>query len=310
MIFRLKAWQLPFVTILLAVGLIAGLRYWRWRAATPELLQRHFPTRLSTLAYVDVEVLNRAGLLDRLVGKAGGQEADYLRFVEESAFDYQRDLRSLLIGFDGETTHVLATGTFDWTALRNYAESRNGVCRFSLCRMPAYGKNRAISWGPVRSDVIAFSVGPDQWSAGLLLSEPKSNRSPVLVTAPVWLSSTGKALRDAQNLPAGLRSFSRALEPADRLALAVSASKLNDGAFELQLTADCARPEIAAQIADQLRQVTATLRNLLVQEHKMPNPADLSGVLVAGTFQSQANRVTGVWPLPRPFVEMLTVNGP
>lgn len=304
-----KAWHLPFLTLLLAVGLVGGLRYWRSRATTPEMLQRHFPDRVNTLAYLDVEALQRVGLLDRLAGKAGGQESDYLRFVEESAFDYQRDLRSLLIGFDGETTHVLATGSFDWTALRNYAESRNGVCRFSLCRMPAYGKTRAISWGPLRSDVIAFSIGPDQWSAGILLNEPKSNRSPVLVTAPLWLSSTGKALRDAQNLPAGVRSFSRALEPADRVVLAVNAGKLN-GEFELQLTADFPKPELAAQVADQLRQVTATLRNLLVQEKKKPNPADLSGVLAAGTFQSQANRVSGVWPLPRQFVETLTVAGP
>jgi hypothetical protein len=37
----------------------------------------------------------------------------------------------------------------------------------------------------------------------------------------------------------------------------------------------------------------------------VPNPADLTGVLTAGSFRSDGNRVFGYWPIARTFVENL-----
>ncbi len=40
-----------------------------------------------------------------------------------------------------------------------------------------------------------------------------------------------------------------------------------------------------------------------------PGPADLAGLLVAGTFEAKDGRVAGNWPLDRRFVEGLLSGG-
>lgn len=305
--FRLKAWQFPLLVIVLCAGVLFALRLWRSAQSSPERLSQRFPATVNTILYVDVGALNAAGFLQRLAGQSGSQEADYLRFVEETAFDYQRDLRSLMVGFAGPNTYAFATGAFDWEALRNYAGSRNGTCRFSICRMAAYSNNRVISWAPLQRDIIALAVGSDQWAAAELTSGPGAKRPGPPMSSPVWVSSTGKALRGASSLPEGTRSFTRILEPADRVlfALRPSASQM-----EISLAAECNAPETARRVAQELAELTATLNTMLARENRLPNPSDLSGVLAAGKFQAQAQRVTGSWPLPKPFMETLLAGNP
>jgi hypothetical protein len=50
---------------------------------------------------------------------------------------------------------------------------------------------------------------------------------------------------------------------------------------------------------------TDTLRKWIEREHQQPNPADLSGLLVAGTFHRDDRRVFGQWPVSRAFVDSL-----
>ena len=47
------------------------------------------------------------------------------------------------------------------------------------------------------------------------------------------------------------------------------------------------------------------LKKMLEREHMTPNANDLSGVLTAGTFSQQNERVTGIWPIERGFLESL-----
>jgi hypothetical protein len=44
---------------------------------------------------------------------------------------------------------------------------------------------------------------------------------------------------------------------------------------------------------------------MLAREKMIPSPGDLSGLLVAGTFEARDVRVAGNWPLDRRFVEGL-----
>jgi hypothetical protein len=44
---------------------------------------------------------------------------------------------------------------------------------------------------------------------------------------------------------------------------------------------------------------------MIEREHMTPNPRDLSGVLVAGTFEQRQSTVIGTWPVERGFVEAL-----
>jgi len=47
------------------------------------------------------------------------------------------------------------------------------------------------------------------------------------------------------------------------------------------------------------------LRQMIARENQSPNPADLSGVLAAGSFSSGGKRVYGYWPIEPSFVENL-----
>jgi hypothetical protein len=44
---------------------------------------------------------------------------------------------------------------------------------------------------------------------------------------------------------------------------------------------------------------------MIARENHSPNPADLSGVLTAGSFHQTDTRVIGYWPIERSFVENL-----
>ena len=68
---------------------------------------------------------------------------------------------------------------------------------------------------------------------------------------------------------------------------------------------DCTSPENAADLASQLSKTTDLLKKMLDRDKMKPNPADLSGVLVAGKFEAQQSLVTGQWSIDRSFLESL-----
>ena len=47
------------------------------------------------------------------------------------------------------------------------------------------------------------------------------------------------------------------------------------------------------------------LRDLIEKEHQTPNPADLSGLLTAGTFHNEGRKVLGAWPISQALVDNL-----
>jgi hypothetical protein len=58
-------------------------------------------------------------------------------------------------------------------------------------------------------------------------------------------------------------------------------------------------------LGEKLTTTTDLLKKMLEREKMTPNPRDLSGVLVAGTFKSEDKRVVGGWPVERGFLETL-----
>jgi len=68
----------------------------------------------------------------------------------------------------------------------------------------------------------------------------------------------------------------------------------------------CRDAAMASKLLGDFQNTTGTLREWIAREHQQPNPADLSGVLVAGTFYRDDRRVFGEWPIPRAFVDSLT----
>ena len=75
--------------------------------------------------------------------------------------------------------------------------------------------------------------------------------------------------------------------------------------LELRLEVTCDSPAAAEELVKQLSGTTDLLRSMIQRDHLTPNPRDLSGVLVSGTFQQRQAQVIGSWPIERGFVEAL-----
>jgi hypothetical protein len=300
---RVQAWQVLVGVILLCCGMIWLMSRWRLRENSLSAWQSAFPKSVHTFLYIDVAALNQADLLSRLA-PPGKVDAEYARFVEESAFDYQRDLRSVLMGFDSQSSYVLASGAFDWPSLTNYATTRNGSCRFSVCRISGSASDRSVSYGPYGTDTLAFSSGPDQWAVLQLLGSEKLKRPPAMLRGPIWLSTSGAALRTATSIPDGARAYAAILEPASRIELAI-APRLSAGDLSVALRAECPDPLTAQRVARDLGVLTSALRDMLAKEKKSPNANEFANLLAGGSFQAEGTRVDGKWPLSRPFLEQL-----
>jgi hypothetical protein len=76
-------------------------------------------------------------------------------------------------------------------------------------------------------------------------------------------------------------------------------------AFTLQLDASCPNQAAAETIRKQLEIQTKMLKLELARERKQPNAADLTGMLVAGSFQVVDQHLVGRWPVQRELIESL-----
>jgi hypothetical protein len=304
--FQLRAWRWPLLLFWLVLG-----AYWAvsaWRAGTPaaaQLIER-LPAEARTVVYVDAGRLRQSGLLGRLM--RGQKDSEYRRFVQVSAFDFERDLEVLVLGYGAETTYALAAGRFQQEALQRYAESQQGRCEAGVCRVPA--ARGMLSWRAVNKQVLALASGPEATAVDELLRTGGA-REWQAPDAPVWMASSGAALRAMERQPEGTRLFTRILEPAATVTLALSAAAPagNDDGLSITLAAECGQAEVAARVAKELTDLTAALNAMLAREKQRANEADLSGVLTGGRFAAQGAKVGGAWPLPRPFVEALLAGG-
>ena len=302
--FKLHPGLLLAVVLTLCAGLVAGIAWFRSRAAatTGDLLI-HVPNREAAVTLqVDFRALRRAGLLAMLAGTKVAEEPEYRSFVQETGFDYQRDLDLALVSFQPNATLFLLRGRFDWRKLQSYARSRHGECHNTFCRLEGSTRERRISFFPLRLDVMALAVSPDSWAAGNLMGRKPSEEEFPVPSHPVWLSIPGPRLRGADSLPAGTRLFAKALDRADRVVLSLLS---RDGEVQAMLEADCPSARDASAVAAELGTLTGVLRDMIAKEKQTPNPRDLSGVLTAGAFRTDDVRVIGRWPLPKAFLETL-----
>jgi hypothetical protein len=158
---------------------------------------------------------------------------------------------------------------------------------------------RRISFFPVRSNLMALAVSPDE-SAALRLQDAPSGPDPQVPAAPVWLSIPTSVLKSSDSLPAGTRVFARSMEQAETVTLAFAPE---GHGLAARLDVRCRDDRAAADLASQLTRTTSLLLEMMEREHQKPNPADLSGVLTAGAFRSEGRRVLGYWPIEQAFVQ-------
>ena len=257
------------------------------------------PTHDAVVAYIDFSELRRAGILRLLDGSKAGEDPEYQNFVRQTQFDYQEDLDSAIVAFAPTGRFLLVQGRFDWKSLHTYVESQDGTCFNSLCRMAGSTPERRISFFPLRSNLMALAVSPNEYAA-MGLQSAVSGPDPQVPTAPVWLSIPTSVLKSSDRLPAGTRMFAHSLEQAETVTLAFAPE---GHGLAARLDVRCRNEQAATDLASQLTSTTSLLRETMERERQKPNPADLSGVLSAGTFRNEGRRVLGYWPIEPAFVQ-------
>lgn len=290
---------LPGLAVL-ALSIAGGLWY---RPHTPGAapLLRRLPTSDAVIVSVDFDALRRAGILGEFENTKAAEETEYRDFARQIDFDYSRDLDAAVLAIAPTGKYLLVRGRFNWKKLDAYVESQNGHCERSFCRMQGSTPDRRISFFPVESDLMALAVSPDE-SAALRLSTAAAQPDIPAPDAPLWISIPPSVVQSGDTLPAETRTFARTLAGANSVTLSFVPEQAR---FAAKLAVRCRTAEDATGLAAQLTRLTSLLRQTFSSEHQTPNPADLTGVLAGGTFQSTGTRVSGSWPMERVFLDNL-----
>ncbi|MBE7544896.1 MAG: hypothetical protein M9913_00085 [Bryobacteraceae bacterium] len=286
----------------LVAGVLAGW-WWLGRAPSANQMLAWLPEGDGPTVYVDFALLRRTGLLDRLAGDAAMAEEDYRAFIGATGFDFRKDLDAALVRWREDATLLVLAGRFDQKRLEQYAQTQGGRCVNGLCSLEAATPGRRISFVRLGRGVLALATAGDAMAAGMI---SKDNRTPA-PDAPLssaWLMLPKASLRSTAGLPAGLSAFLEALGGAER---AVLLPRPTQAGVDLVLEAPCTSPAVAGRVADRLTKATSLLKSLLSREGKEPARDDLSGVLTAGTFRGDGAVVRGFWPLPKEFLDKLSV---
>ena len=166
---------------------------------------------------------------------------------------------------------------------------------------PSSRPNRRVSFYPVRPDVMGLSISQDDFAAYQIARKSgKLTLAPPL--QPVWMLVPAMALRDADSLPAGAKPYASALRNAEEIVFTIGPQEDH---LQVSINVQCRDANDASAMQRDFENTTDTLRKWIAREHQRPNPSDLSGVLVAGTFRREDRRIFGQWPIPRAFVDAM-----
>jgi hypothetical protein len=304
---RLRGWLVVLGVVLLCGGgwWLVDQRHERTIGSRSALLAR-LPARDAVIVEIDFAALRRAGLFDLLANSKAPEEAEYKQFVDNTEFDYARDLDLVLASFSSKGKYFLLKGRFDWSRLIAYVRSQGGECYNARCHMNGSTPDRKISFSALRPDIMALAVSKDPDAVGHLVSTHPQPHSSVAPVQPVSLSFSPSALKSIGALPSGTQIFAKSLEDAEEVMLALGPQGQD---FQLTLSARCRNDRDAELLAAELERHTQLLRSMIARENRTPNPRDLSGVLTAGTFSRDGSRVTGRWPITHGFVEETLTGG-
>ncbi|HWR54776.1 MAG TPA: hypothetical protein VN428_26950 [Bryobacteraceae bacterium] len=297
---RFSPWLLLLLIAALCAAVLGTVVYLRSRAESTAKLLERLPANSTAVFYVDIDGLRKAGLMEIFGGSDMVREPEYRAFVEQTGFDYGRDLDSAILAFHSTGKYMLLRGRFNWALLKRYTETQGGTCRHAFCRSEGSTPERQISYFPVDGETMGLAVSSDSWAATQLWDHRKHTlRVP---DKPVWGILSSAAWKDTATLPAGARAFALALNGVDRVLF--TAGRASDG-VELTMNVDCKSAGQAAGVVLRLRETTSTLLDLIRKEGQTPNPGDLSGILTSGAFEQRDTEVVGRWPVPRAFLASL-----
>lgn len=300
--------RLALGILLLVCALAAGGIYW-FRArnsASPASLVSYLPAANASLLYIDVDALRRSGFLAKLAGSKVSEDPDYQQFVRDTKFDYRDDLDAVAAAFQEGHTYFAVHGRFHWNDLKNYAGRQGGICHDDYCAMPGSRPDRRISFYPLKSNVMALAVAPDDFAAYQITA--KHPDPPIShPNDPVWAVIPAAALDRMNALPEAARAFVPALKGADQIILSIGADSHQQ--LELGLRIICKDAASASALQSQLENITRTLRDVVARQKQKTNLSDFSSVLVRGAFRRENKQVYGEWALPPAFIDAIVGTG-
>lgn len=257
-----------------------------------------------TLFFADFGLLRRAGILQALSGSKASEDAEYRQFVQDTGFDYTRDVESLAGASDGSQVFFIVRGRFDWSRLRRYATTHGGACHGDFCNVPTTRPGRWASFLPVQGNVIGLAVSADK-TAAYQLSPRRDRTVPPIPAQPVWVKVAHRVLEHPEGLPVVVRLFAISLAPADSVLLSLGPSGNAEAPYSLELDAECATKARASVVIGQMQTETKMLQAELAREHQPISRSDLTGLLASGAFLQKDNRVVGKWPVYRQLLASL-----
>lgn len=294
---RRRVTQAVVAAAILLAGVFLVLK---WRDSRtffdPAVLLSRFPVEEAAVLSADVALLRQGGFLP---ASTAAPEPEYKQFLDDTGFDYRRDLDLVAASFSATGTYIIARGHFDWPKLEAYAKRQGGNCYQRLCRMQGSKPERRISFLPLRDDTIALAVSTDDLAASRL-ENPGPKVTAKLPTDPVWLSVPGAFLRHRDALPTSLRVTLSGIINADRLVFTVGTA---GQAIELRMQALCGSLDDARILSSQLRSNTTLLKEALAKGAAAHD--DLALTLAGGAFDQAEKLVTGKWPISRALLDSL-----
>ncbi len=254
--------------------------------------------------FANVRALRHAGMLNLLTGRKSVADPEYQDFVRQTHFDYSRNLDTVAGEVDSEGVFFILRGNFDWRKLREYAAAHGGSCAKGVCKVRGTRAGRWVSFRAIQPDVMAIGLSNDTSAVERL----RRARSVALRIPPdpVWVNVSMSLIRNPVPLPQEVRIFAILMQSANSVLLSLGESADNDGPpFRIELDAACPSEATAETTRNQLEIETKMLRLELAREHRQPDPADLTGLLTAGTFQVVNEHVIGRWPVRKELLNAL-----
>ncbi len=301
--FRFQPWQLAVLLAILCVAFTAGVRLYRTRGGSnPSELVAYLPVDNAVIVYIDAGAIRRSGILNMIAGSKAAEELEYKQFVDQTMFDYRQDLDAVAVAFREGQVYLAARGSFHWKNLMDYAAQQGGSCHNSFCVVPTSRPSRRISFYPLKPNLMALAISSDDLAAYSVARRP-GKLALLPPPQPLWMLVPAPALKATDALPAGTKPYASALQNAEQIVFTVGPDSDH---LQVSLQVICKDVPAAAKMLVDFQNTTDTLRQWIAREHKQPNPADLSGVLVAGIFHRDDRRVYGQWPISRAFVDSVT----
>jgi hypothetical protein len=264
-----KQTPVALAVVVVILGSLAFFGYRKWGVhlgtAREEALAL-LPTDASAVFFVDFGELRQAPFVAQLYAWAPKPQADadYVQFLKETGFDYERDLDRMSIAVEkrGQDSALFAIvdGKFDRQKISAYALKDGSATKIGgrdIFSVPSNGTAKRLSFAFLRSDRIALT---NDSNLAVFLDTPKSPedlsqwraRFERLAGSPLFAvlrqdSALGAAL--AAQAPGGLRS-PQLFSLLDQLQWITVAGKPESDRLRVVAEGECTAEATARQLSD------------------------------------------------------------